>query len=96
MKLIWISLGVLLLILAFQFKNILAHVGVELALNGFKELDRNSDGLIQKTEWPGLGFSLVDLNGDNVINLEDRTDIGVDIPEMLSLIHMTLPTKANM
>ena len=75
MKLIWISLGVLLLILAFQFKNILAHVGVELALNGFKELDRNSDGLIQKTEWPGLGFSLVDLNGDNVASKQELREL---------------------
>jgi endo-1,4-beta-xylanase len=71
MKPKWIFIGSLLLILVFQFKNILAFIGMELALQGFVELDSNSDGLIQKTEWPGLGFSLVDLDGDNIASEDE-------------------------
>ena len=31
-----------------------------------KKLDTNSDGLINKEEWPGLVFSVIDLNGESI------------------------------
>ena len=71
MRPIWILLSILILIVAFQYQNIAAFIGIELALKGFQELDKNSDGIIQKSEWPGLGFSLVDLNGDNIASKDE-------------------------
>ena len=49
----WISFGILCLVLLFQYKNISSFIAVELALKGFKELDVNSDDVIDKSEWPG-------------------------------------------
>ena len=50
----WISFGILCLVLLFQYKNISSFIAVELALKGFKELDVNSDDVIDKSEWPGI------------------------------------------
>ena len=50
----WISFGILCLVLLFQYKNISSFIAVELALKGFKELDVNSDDVIDKSYWPGI------------------------------------------
>ena len=49
MKFRWILLLFFILIFAFQSKNILTFAGVELgAYLGFKDLDKNSSGFIEK------------------------------------------------
>ena len=67
----WISFGILCLVLLFQYKNISSFIAVELALKGFKELDVNSDDVIDKSEWPGIGFSIVDVDRDNLVDDEE-------------------------
>ncbi len=67
----WISFGILCLVLLFQYKNISSFIAVELALKGFKELDVNSDDVIDKSEWPGMGFSIVDMDRDNLVDDEE-------------------------
>ena len=67
----WISFGILCLVLLFQYKNISSYIAVELALSGFKELDVNSDDVIDKSEWPGIGFSIVDVDRDNLVDDEE-------------------------
>ena len=67
----WISFGILCLVLLFQYKNISSYIAVELALSGFKELDVNSDDVIDKSEWPGMGFSIVDMDRDNLVDDEE-------------------------
>ena len=67
----WISFGILCLILLFQYKNISSYIAVELALKGFKELDVNSDDVIDKSEWPGIGFSIFDVDRDNLVDDEE-------------------------
>ena len=61
MKFRWILLLFFILIFAFQSKNILTFAGVELgAYLGFKDLDKNSSGFIEKEEWSQGMFSLLD------------------------------------
>ncbi len=67
----WISFVILCLVLLFQYKNISSFIAVELALKGFKELDVNSDDVIDKSEWPGMGFSIVDMDRDNLVDDEE-------------------------
>ena len=67
----WISFGILCLVLLFQYKNISSFIAVELALKGFNELDVNSDDVIDKSEWPGIGFSIADENRDNLVDNEE-------------------------
>ena len=64
----WISFVILCLVLLFQYKNISSFIAVELALKGFNELDVNSDDVIDKSEWPGMGFSIVDMDRDNLVD----------------------------
>jgi endo-1,4-beta-xylanase len=64
----WISFVILCLVLLFQYKNISSFIAVELALKGFKELDVSSDDVIDKSEWPGMGFSIVDMDRDNLVD----------------------------
>jgi endo-1,4-beta-xylanase len=66
MKIKWIVLSLFLVIFIFQSKNIVSFVATEYAVYKIKELDTNSDGFINKEEWPGLGFSLLDFNGDSI------------------------------
>ena len=66
-----ISFGILCLVLLFQFKNISSFIAVELALKGIKELDVNSDDVIDKSEWPGIGFSIVDVDRNNLLEDEE-------------------------
>ena len=66
MKIKWIVLSLFLVILIFQSKNIISFVATEYAVYKIKGLDTNSDGFINKEEWPGLGFSLIDFNGDSI------------------------------
>ena len=68
----WILLILFLLILAFQSKNILTFVGVELGVYfGFKELDKNSSGFIEREEWSEGMFSLLDFDRDNLATKEE-------------------------
>ena len=48
--------------------------------NDASELASAADHSLMGSEVGDVKF--LDLNGDNVINLDDRTDIGVDVPEM--------------
>ena len=67
MKVFWIFLFIFLTTFAFQFGNIMTFVGIELGVYfGFKEQDKNADGMIQKEEWADGMFSLLDLDGDNL------------------------------
>ena len=68
----WILLILFLLILTFQSKNILTFVGVELGVYfGFKELDKNSSGFIEREEWSEGMFSLLDFDRDNLATKEE-------------------------
>ena len=72
MKFKWIFLFIFLFIVTFQYKNILTFVGVEVgAYFGFKELDKNSSGFLEKDEWSEGMFSLLDFNGDNLVNKDE-------------------------
>ena len=72
MKFRWILLILFLSILTFQSKNILTFVGVELGVYfGFKELDKNSSGFIEREEWSEGMFSLLDFNRDNLASKEE-------------------------
>ena len=72
MKLRWILLILFLLIFTFQSKNILTFVGVELGVYfGFKELDKNSSGFIEREEWSEGMFSLLDFDRDNLASKEE-------------------------
>ena len=71
MKVRWVLLSLLLLTIAFQYKTILAFVGTEIAIYSIKQLDENSDGQIIKSEWPGLGFSLIDFDRDGIASDEE-------------------------
>ena len=71
MNLKWISFGILCLVLVSQYKNISTFIAIELALKGFKELDVNLDNVIDKSEWPGIGFSIADENRDNLVDDEE-------------------------
>ena len=66
MKVRWVLLSLFLIIIAFQYKTILAFVGTEIAIYSIKQLDENSDGQIIKSEWPGLGFSLIDVDRNGI------------------------------
>ena len=67
----WISFGILCFVLIFQYKNISSFLKVELGLKGFKELDVNFDDVIDKSEWPGIGFSIADLDRNNLVDDEE-------------------------
>lgn len=72
MKFRWILLILFLSILTFQSKNILTFVGVELGVYfGFKELDKNSSGFIEREEWSEGMFSLLDFDRDNLASKEE-------------------------
>jgi endo-1,4-beta-xylanase len=72
MKFRWIVLILFLSILTFQSKNILTFVGVELGVYfGFKELDKNSSGFIEREEWSEGMFSLLDFDRDNLASKEE-------------------------
>ena len=72
MKFRWILLILFLSILTFQSKNILTFVGVELGVYfGFKELDKNSSGFIEREEWSEGMFSLLDFDKDNLASKEE-------------------------
>ena len=72
MKFRWILLILFLSILTFQSKNILTFVGVELGVYfGFKELDKNSSGYIEREEWSEGMFSLLDFDRDNLASKEE-------------------------
>ncbi len=72
MKFRWIVLILFLSILTFQSKNILTFVGVELGVYfGFKELDKNSSGFIEREEWSEGMFSLLDFDRDNLATKEE-------------------------
>ena len=72
MKFRWILLILFLSILTFQSKNILTFVGVELGVYfGFKELDKNSSGFIEREEWSEGMFSLLDFDRDNLATKEE-------------------------
>ena len=72
MKFRWIVLILFLSILTFQSKNILTFVGVELGVYfGFKELDKNSSGYIEREEWSEGMFSLLDFDRDNLASKEE-------------------------
>ena len=72
MKFRWILLLFFILIFAFQSKNILTFAGVELgAYLGFKDLDKNSSGFIEKEEWSQGMFSLLDFDRDNLVSKEE-------------------------
>ena len=71
MKVRWILLSLFLLTIAFQYKTILAFVGTEIAIYSIKQLDETSDGQIIKSEWPGLGFSLIDFDRDGIASDEE-------------------------
>ena len=66
MKVRWVLLSLFLITIAFQYKTILAFVGIEIAIYSIKQLDENSDGQIIKSEWPGLGFSLIDVDRNGI------------------------------
>ena len=66
MKVRWVLLSLFLITIAFQYKTILAFVGTEIAIYSIKQLDKNSDGQIIKSEWPGLGFSLIDFDRNGI------------------------------
>ena len=38
---------------------------------GFKELDKNSSGFLEKDEWSEGMFSLLDFNEDNLVNKDE-------------------------
>ena len=72
MKFRWILLILFLSILTFQSKNIITFVGVELGVYfGFKELDKNSSGFIEREEWSEGMFSLLDFDRDNLASKEE-------------------------
>jgi len=72
MKFRWILLILFLSILTFQSKNILTFVGVELGVYfGFKQLDKNSSGFIEREEWSEGMFSLLDFDRDNLASKEE-------------------------
>ena len=72
MKFRWILLILFLSILTFQSKNILTFVGVEIGVYfGFKELDKNSSGFIEREEWSEGMFSLLDFDRDNLASKEE-------------------------
>ena len=72
MKFRWILLILFLLIFTFQSKNILTFAGVELGVYfGFKELDKNSSGFIEREEWSEGMFSLLDFDRDNLASKEE-------------------------
>ena len=71
MKVRWVLLSLFLITIAFQYKTILTFFGTEFAIYSIKQLDKNSDGLIIKSEWPGLGFSLIDFNRDGIASDEE-------------------------
>ena len=57
----WIFLFIFLFIVIFQYKNILTFVGVEVgAYFGFKELDKNSSGFLEKEEWSEETFDVIE------------------------------------
>ena len=59
MRPIWILLSILILIVSFQYQNIAAFIGIELALKGFKELDKNLISADPGGSWSGTGITQV-------------------------------------
>ena len=50
----------------------MTFVGIEAGVFfGFKELDINSSGFLEKEEWSEGMFSLLDFNGDNLVNKDE-------------------------
>ena len=72
MQLKWVLLFIFIFTVTFHYKNILTFVGIEAGVFfGFKELDINSSGFLEKEEWSEGMFSLLDFNGDNLVNKDE-------------------------
>ena len=67
----WGLLPFLFILLLFQFTNLSTFMKTEIGVYGFKTLDSNSDGFIDRSEWNGLGFSVTDLDRNNIIDDEE-------------------------
>ena len=68
----WVLLFIFIFTVTFHYKNILTFVGIEAGVFfGFKELDINSSGFLEKEEWSEGMFSLLDFNGDNLVNKDE-------------------------
>ena len=66
MRLGWILVSIFFLFVLVQSKNILTFIGIELGLYfSFQEQDKNSNGSIEREEWPEGIFTLVDSNQNN-------------------------------
>ena len=69
MRLGWILLSIFFLVVLVQSKNILTFIGIELGVYfSFQEQDKNSNGSIEREEWPEGIFTLVDSNQNNLIS----------------------------
>ena len=76
MKFRWILLILFILIFTLQSKNILSFAGIEIgAYFGFKELDKNSSGYIERDEWSQGMFSLLDFNRDNLGSKQELKEL---------------------
>ena len=95
MKVRWVLLSLFLITIAFQYKTILAFVGTEIAIYSIKQLDENSDGQIIKSEWPGLGFSLIDFDRDGIASDEELRSLENSLTKDLNSSSLATPSLSK-